>query len=403
MANEMAQVLMARRFESRMAEGLKMRMAGLLASGVAHNFNNMLQAILGQVALLEMQLPKGAPALDSARMITDAAKRGAALVSQLINFSSQGQGTRQRVSVNKLITDSQDLYRSLLGKRVEFNLKPCADCQDVVLDSSQIQQVITNLLMNAKDAIEGKSEGMVAISVSRVRLRSSEVDPELAPGVYVRVDVKDNGHGMNAEQKVRCFEPFYTTKNVDPGTGVGLSGSGLGLSAAYSIVKQHNGLLTVSSEVGEGSTFSIYLPLQIAEDKVVPVAPHAGPRHSMKGGVILLGLETGSQPFVASLLESVGYRSNTVFDVAQAREVLGRDPSAWDCVFVDLDLAGRAALEDCKQLWERFPDIGIVALSATPRDVVAHPLSAREGFLEKPLGVWSVESVLQRLKASQPS
>jgi CheY-like chemotaxis protein len=307
---------------------------------------------------------------------------------------------RQPVSLNKLITDSQELYRSLLGKRVEFNLKPCADCPDAVLDPNQIQQVITNLLMNAKEAIEGRNDGMVSIAVSRVRLRSAEVDPELPPGVYVRVDVKDNGHGMNAEQQLRCFEPFYTTKNVDPGTGVGLSGSGLGLSAAYSIVKQHNGLITVSSEVGEGSTFSIYLPLKIPEDKVVPVAPHAGPQRSMKGGVLLLGLETGSQPFVISLLESVGYRSRTVFDVAQARELLERDPSAWDCIFVDLDVLGGAALEDCKQLWERFPDIGIVTLSAAPRDGIAHPISEREGALEKPLGVWSVESVLQRLKVT---
>ena len=213
-----------------------MRMAGLHASGVAHNFNNMLQAILGQVALLEMQIPKGSPALDSARMITDAAKRGASLVSQLINFSAQGQGARQRVSVNQLISDSQELYRSLLGKRIEFNLKPCADCPDVVLDSGQIQQVVTNLLMNAKEAIERKESGLVTITVSRVRLRSAEVDPELAPGVYVRIDVHDNGQGMNAEQQLRCFGPFYTTKNVDPGTGVGLSGSGLGISAAHSTV-----------------------------------------------------------------------------------------------------------------------------------------------------------------------
>ena len=403
MANEMAQVLLARRFESRMAEGLKMRMAGLLASGVAHNFNNMLQAILGQVALLEMQLPKGAPALDSARMITDAAKRGASLVSQLINFASQGQGARQRLSVNKLILDAQELYRSLLGKRVEFNLKPCADCPDAILDPSQIQQVVTNLLMNAKEAIEGKGDGMVTITVSRVRLRSAEVDPELAPGVYVRIDVKDNGLGMNAEQQLRCFEPFYTTKNVDPGTGVGLSGSGLGLSAAYSIVKQHSGLITVSSEVGEGSTFSIYLPLRMPEDKVVPVAQHGGPRSVMKGGILLFGLETGSQPFIASLLESVGYRSRAVFDLHQAREVLERDSSKWNCVFVDLDVVGEGILEECKQLWERFPDIGIVTLSAAPRDVVAHPISEREGALEKPLGVWSVQAVLQRLKGSSTS
>jgi hypothetical protein len=282
-------------------------------------------------------------------------------------------------------------------------LKPCADCPDAILDPSQIQQVVTNLLMNAKEAIEGRNDGMVSITVSRVRLRSAEVDPELAPGVYVRIDVKDNGHGMNGEQQLRCFEPFYTTKNVDPGTGVGLGGSGLGLSAAYSIVRQHHGLITVSSEVGEGSTFSIYLPIQTPEDKIVPVAPHAGPQRSMKGGVLLLGLETGSQPFVVSLLESVGYRARGVFDVVQARELLERDPTAWDCVFVDRDVVGQAALEDCKQLWDRFPDIGIVTLSAAPRDGGSQPLSAREGFLEKPLGVWGVEAVLKRLKGAQTS
>jgi hypothetical protein len=257
--------------------------------------------------------------------------------------------------------------------------------------------------MNAKEAIEGKADGMVTITVSRVRLRSAEVDPELAPGVYVRIDVKDNGLGMNAEQQLRCFEPFYTTKNVDPGTGVGLSGSGLGLSAAYSIVKQHSGLITVSSEVGEGSTFSIYLPLRMPEDNVVPVAQNGGPRSVIKGGILLLGLETGSQPFIASLLESVGYRSRAVFDLHQAREVLERDSSNWNCVFVDLDVVGEGILEECKQLWERFPDIGIVTLSAAPRDVVAHPISEREGALEKPLGVWSVQAVLQRLKGSSTS
>lgn len=401
MANEMATVLMARRFEARMAEGLKMRMAGLLASGVAHNFNNMLQAILGQVALLEMQIPKGSPALDSARMITDAAKRGASLVSQLINFSAQGQGARQRVSVNQLISDSQELYRSLLGKRIEFNLKPCADCPDVVLDSGQIQQVVTNLLMNAKEAIERKESGLVTITVSRVRLRSAEVDPELAPGVYVRIDVHDNGQGMNAEQQLRCFEPFYTTKNVDPGTGVGLSGSGLGLSAAYSIVKQHNGLITVTSELGEGSTFSIYLPLQIPEDAVVPVSQNGGPRSAMKGGVLLLGLEMGAQPFVSSLLESLGYRSRSVYDLTQAREVLSREGHIWDFMLVDTDTLGEQIIGQCKQLMEKFSDVGLLAMSAAPRDGTAPPPTVREAFLEKPLGVWSVESALQRLKGQR--
>lgn len=397
MANEMATVLMARRFETRMAEGLKMRMAGLLASGVAHNFNNMLQAILGQVALLEMQIPKDSPALDSARMISDAAKRGASLVSQLINFATQGQGARQSTNLSKLIVDSQELYRSLIGKRIELQARPCAEGSEAVIDPNQIQQVVTNLLVNAKEAIGNKDRGVVTIAASRVRLRSGEVDPELAPGAYVRIDVSDNGHGMTAEQQLRCFEPFYTTKNVDPGTGVGLSGSGLGLSAAYSIIKQHNGLITVSSEFGEGSTFSVYLPAERVDGPEGVVAQQVAPRVKMKGGVLLLGLDMGSQPFVTSLLESLGYRSRSVYDLKQAHDVLAREPQTWGHLLVDTDTLGDQILDQCRQLMERFPDVRLLSMSGAPKDRVVPPPSAREVSLEKPLGVWSLEAALQRV------
>jgi hypothetical protein len=219
--------------------------------------------------------------------------------------------------------------------------------------------------------------------------------------VYVRIDISDNGQGMNGEQQLRCFEPFYTTKNVDPGTGVGLSGSGLGLSAAYSIVKQHNGLITVTSELGGGSTFSIYLPIQVAEDAVVSVSQNGGPRSTIKGGVLLLGLEMGAQPFVSSLLESLGYRSRSVYDLTQARDVLSRESHTWGFILVDTDTLGEQILDQCKQLTEKFADLGLLAMSAAPRDGSASPPTAREAFLEKPLGVWSVESALQRLKRQQ--
>lgn len=398
MANEMATVLMARRFEERMAEGLKMRMAGLLASGVAHNFNNMLQAILGQVALLEMQISRDSPALDSARMISDAAKRGAALVSQLINFAAQGQGARHVASIVKLIADSQELYSSLLGNRIDLQLKHSIDASDVVIDPSQIQQVLTNLLMNAKDAIGSRDAGVVAISVSRVRLRSGEIDPELAPGTYMRIDVSDNGQGMNAEQRLRCFEPFFTTKNVDPGTGVGLSGSGLGLSAAYSIIKQHSGLITVTSELGEGSTFSVYLPAQVNDSSLGADVQSVAPRATSKGGVLLLGLEMGAQPFVTSLLESLGYRSRGVYDLKQAHDLLSRENQTWEFLLVDMDILGEPILDQCRQLMERFPDIRLLAMSGSRREGSGSLPTAREAYLEKPLGVWSVEAALQRLK-----
>jgi len=402
MASEMATVFMARRFEAKLADGLKMRMAGLLASGVAHNFNNMLQAILGQVALLEMQMPKGSPGLESARMISDAAKRGAALVSQLINFATQGQGARHVVNVNSIISDSDELYRSLLGKRIELRVNLSPASPDVVVDTQHIQQVITNLLINSKEAIADRDNGSVEISIATVRLRSSEIDPELAPGEYARIDIRDNGVGMNAEQQLRCFEPFFTTKNVDPGTGVGLSGSGLGLSAAYSIIKQHHGLITAHSVLKEGSTFSVYLPVQApvamgADDSATP-----GWSHSGRGGVLLLGLETGAQPFVSSLLESLGYTSRSVYDLTQARDVLTRQGGEWSCMLVDLDTLGEDILVRCRQLLAEYPELSLVSMSASPRDEGVSTGSAREAFVEKPLGVWSVEAALQRLSGVRP-
>lgn len=398
MANEMGTILMARRFESKMAEALKMRMAGLLASGVAHNFNNLLQAILGQVTLIEMQSPKGSPTIESTKMIADAAKRGASLVSQLISFASHTGPSKQVVNLGKLLTDSQELYRSLLGKRVELKLSVAQYCADTTLDPNQIQQVITNLLANAKDAVGQSDGGLVHISAATVRLRSGEIDPELSPGNYVRIDVRDNGVGMDSEQQTRCFEPFYTTKNVDRGTGVGLSGSGLGLAAAYSVVKQHSGALTVSSVLGEGSTFSVYIPAITVVDTPSADAPARKQRNEAKGGVIFLGLEPGAQPFVGSIFESLGYRSRSAFDVAQVSDLIARDPVKWGYLLIDADTLSDEALKGCSQMLTRFSDLRVLVMSANGR---AHnsnlAQSNRVAAVDKPLGVWNVESVLQRL------
>ncbi|NDC38338.1 MAG: GAF domain-containing protein, partial [Proteobacteria bacterium] len=260
MAAEIGTILLARRFEAKMAESDKMRMAGVLASGVAHNFNNLLQAIMGQASLIEMQLSKDSPSLQSTKMILEAAGRGAALIKQLMSFSMQGGSVRRTLSVNSTLGDSKELYQSLLGSRIAFSTQLSDGLPPIYADQGQLQQVITNLLMNAKEAIGDRKGGQVQVTTSEVRVRPGELDPELAPGIYVRVDVQDNGAGMDPERLAHCFEPFYTTKDLDVRTGVGLNGAGLGLSSSYSIVKQHEGLMTARSRAGEGSVFSVYLP-----------------------------------------------------------------------------------------------------------------------------------------------
>jgi CheY-like chemotaxis protein len=214
------------------------------------------------------------------------------------------------------------------------------------------------------------------------------------------VDVRDNGVGMNVEQQARCFEPFYTTKNVDRGTGVGLSGTGLGLSAAYSMVKLHEGLITVHSVPGEGATFSIYLPVLSVRSGFADDSPVVKSRSVSRGGALLLGFEGGVQPFVSSIFESLGYRSRGVFDLQQAIEVVRQDPHRWEFVVLDLEGLGDDGRSACTQLLSAYPDICIIACSASTREwAEALPVTTRVEVVDKPLSVWSVEVALQRLSA----
>lgn len=405
MANEMATAMMAGRFEAKMTEALKMRMAGLLASGVAHNFNNLLQAMLGQVALIEMQTPKGSRIFEATQTITEAAKKGASLVGQLLSFASKGNSSKKPISLARLLVDSEDLYQSLVGRRIKLTIIKGPDTIGTVLaDESQIQQVLTNIVINAKEAIPSEVQGEIRISVHLNRVRGSELSPDISPGMYARIDIKDNGMGMSPEQQTRCFEPFFTTKNTDQQTGVGLHGSGLGLSTAYSLVRQHDGIITTHSTVGEGTIVSVYLPIF----GVASVSREEGggglhARHRSKG-VLLLGVESGVQPFVSSVLESIGCRSRGMFDLRQAMDTLQRDTGQWGAVLLDVDTQGSEALAICKQLLSSFSELYILCIGDASfeqrREDLVRLNSDRVQFVNKPLSVWSVQAALHKLQAS---
>lgn len=311
MAGEIATIILARRFEGKMAESDKMRMAGVLASGVAHNFNNLLQAVMGQASLIEMQLPQDSPLVQSTRMILDSAGKGASLIKQLMSFSMQGNSVRKTLTVNALLGDSKELFQSLLGSRIQLGLQLADGVPPIYADQGQLQQVVTNLLMNAKEAIADQKNGQVQLTTSEIRVRPGELDPELAPGIYVRLEVQDNGSGMDAERLARCFEPFYTTKDLDVRTGVGLTGSGLGLSSSYSIIKQHEGLITARSRPGEGSVFSVYLPALTvrSEDQPRETSVSTQPSSSLNtrgSRALLLGLNRSERELAAKVLGEGG-------------------------------------------------------------------------------------------------
>lgn len=397
MASEIATVILARRFEARMADAEKMRMAGLLASGVAHNFNNMLQAVMGQASLIEMQVGKDSPLSSSARMIIEAASKGAALIKQLLSFSMPGAETKRAFSANKMIDESTELYRSILGSSIVLDVRLEEDVPEILADYGKLQQVLTNLLVNAKEAIGERENGQVRITTRRVRLSSGEVDPELAPGSYLRIDVSDNGAGMDAERQSRCFEPFYTTKNVDARTGLGFNGSGLGLSSAYSIIKGHEGSITVSSTPGEGSLFSLYLPAAVEKEDKTAVGTLKEERPGAPAAIAVVGAELQQNFALLSTIESLGMRMAPLAENEDIVAALQRLGSAFRLVLLEDSPArdSRAVIEAAREV---RGELKFLLVSAQPQETAAKLSSIADvAILEKPVRVWAVQAAMKRL------
>ncbi|MBN8548188.1 MAG: GAF domain-containing protein [Deltaproteobacteria bacterium] len=399
MASEIATVILARRFEAKMADAEKMRMAGLLASGVAHNFNNMLQAVMGQASLIEMQLGKDSPLTGSAKMIIEAASKGASLIKQLLSFSMPGTSSKSTFPAGKMLTDSADLYRSVLGSTIALEMRVDGEVAEIFADYSKVQQVITNLLMNAKEAIGERHNGLVRVTARRVRLSSGEVDPELAPGAYVRIDVEDNGAGMDAERQSRCFEPFFTTKDVDARTGLGFNGSGLGLSSAYSIVKNHEGSITVTSTLGEGSVFSLYLPVAVREPAKTPeqIAEKKA-EEKIVPKVLIASQESRSNVALLSTLDSFGTKLVYLEEGESLAEALDQHGDSVQLVITDDAKGGAQVRESIESARVSKADLRFLILSSRSEELAAE-LSALSGaaILAKPVSVWAVQAALKKL------
>jgi PAS domain S-box-containing protein len=246
-----------RALEEQLRQSQKLEAIGRLAGGVAHDFNNILMSIMGAADLLLMQLPAGDAARDEAAEIKQSVDRGAGLTRQLLAFSRR-QATRTRLfPLGDVVRGMDTMLRRLIGPEIEFEIVTAPEPLRIVADSGQVEQVVLNLVVNARDAMpEG---GRVTVRVEEVELDESGAAGfvEGKPGRYARLSVADTGMGIDAATRAKLFEPFFTTKEQGKGTG-------LGLSIVYGIVKQSGGYITVTSEPGRGATFLIYFPIAAA-------------------------------------------------------------------------------------------------------------------------------------------
>jgi PAS domain S-box-containing protein len=367
-----------RQLEEQLRQAQKMDAVGRLAGGVAHDFNNLLMVINGYTEVLLEELDKGGPQHDKVHSIQQAADRAATLTRQLLAFSRKQLLELKVVDVNKVVGDMERLLRPLIGENIELATRLSTQTGHTRADVSQLEQVIMNLVVNAKDAMpEG---GKLALQSADVTVGPSFSQHRfIQPGRYAVISVSDTGHGMDKETQSRIFEPFFTTKEKGKGTG-------LGLSTVYGIVKQSNGYVFAQSEVGAGTTFYVYLPR--VEDTVEEVCPVTAPT-TEKGGsetVLLVEDEESVRELVHLTLASRGYNVIEAENGEAGLRVAAACKEPIDILITDVMMPGIGGKDLAKQLLELRPGIGVLFLSGYTEDAIATRgvLSPGTAFLQKP-------------------
>jgi two-component system cell cycle sensor histidine kinase/response regulator CckA len=365
--------------EEQLRQSQKMEAVGRLAGGVAHDFNNLLTAIQGNVEMLMLEVPPGGAIRDDLMEIKRAATRAASLTRQLLAFSRKQMLAPKVLDVNGAVRELERMLGRVIGEDVQLVTALNADRATVMADPGQLEQVILNLAVNARDAMP--RGGTLRIETREVQLTEKEAARypyRVDPGAYVRLSVSDTGTGMPAEVLARVFEPFFTTKEQGKGTG-------LGLSTVYGIVKQSGGYVWAESEPGRGSTFRVYLPRVNAE----PERPEPKPEPVSEpcGGVVLLVEdEEGVRSLSRRVLERRGYTVLAARNAAEARQMFADNGSRVDLLLTDVVMPHESGRELAEALLPLQPDLRVVFMSGYTDDaLIRHGvLEDRYRLLEKP-------------------
>lgn len=367
------------KLEAQLRQVQKMDAIGRLAGGVAHDFNNMLGVILGFTDMAMEALPDDHPATRDLREVHVAASHSANLTRQLLAFARKQTITLEVLDLNQSVSSILKMLGRLIGEDIELVWKPGAEIGLVRLDRTQIDQLLANLAVNARDAIQGV--GRLVIETARVELDAEycEQNPGFIPGHYVSLTVSDNGCGMTRETQAQIFEPFFTTKPLGSGTG-------LGLSTVYGIVKQNSGFVHVYSEPGKGTTFRIYLPSHAEPGEVAGSVPKEVVRPRGTETVLLVEDESGLLELGRRLLDRLGYVVITANGPRQALAAAVDYPGTIDLLLTDVIMPDMNGRDLWLQLKALRPGLKSLFMSGYTADVIAHHGALEEGvhFLQKP-------------------
>jgi PAS domain S-box-containing protein len=388
-----------KQLEEQFRQAQKMEAVGRLAGGIAHDFNNLLMVIQGYADLLADRLPAGDSLRRNAEQIQTAAQRASSLTRQLLAFSRKQIMEPKVLNIQTVVGDMEKILRRLIGEDIELETSYALDLGLVKADRSQIEQVIMNLAVNARDAMP--DGGRLTIETSNVELDASRAHPPvvLAPGKYVMIAVTDNGSGMDAETQAHIFEPFFTTKEQGKGTG-------LGLATVYGVVKQSGGYVWVYSEPGHGTTFKIYLPKieeeMTTESRDSRVALNSLPRGSEV--VLLAEDEKGVRELAREYLEMSGYTVLEAENGHTALELAAMHAGPIHLLMTDVVMPGISGRELANRVVGIRPGINVLYMSGYTDQAVVRNGILQTGavLLQKPFTLATLATKLREILAPQP-
>jgi PAS domain S-box-containing protein len=381
--------------QAQLVQAQKMESVGRLAGGVAHDFNNMLNVILGHTEMVLEDTPPGTELRADLEEIQKAAKRSADLTRQLLAFARRQTIAPKLLDLNEVIEGMLKMLRRLIGEDIDLLWKPALEVWPVLMDPTQIDQILANLVVNARDAIDGV--GKITIETGTVRFDEAycENHPGHSPGEYVLLAVSDDGCGMDKETLNSIFEPFFTTKPLGQGTG-------LGLATIYGIVKQNEGFVNVYSEPDKGTTFRIYIPRRVAEGAVPGQGPQAAQPATGTETVLIAEDDAALLELSRRILERLGYRVLSSNSPQKAVEWARAYPGRIHLLITDVIMPGMSGRDLWREIKAIRPELKCLFMSGYTADVIAHRgiLDENVNFLQKPFSVQSFSAKIREALGS---
>lgn len=380
--------------QAQVLQSQKLESVGRLAGGIAHDLNNLLSPVLGYGELLLQNVGGNATCKRQLDSIIEAAERARALVRQLLAFSRKQMLEFKTFDLNQLLTDFENLIRRTLRENIALHMEMASDLPAIKGDAGQIEQVLMNLVVNAQDAMPDGGELTIKTTETQLDESYTQFKEGVRPGRYVMLEVNDTGYGMDAETLENIFEPFFTTKTKEMGTG-------LGLSTAYGIVKQHGGNIWAYSEAGLGTCFRVYLPAAaragMKEETGQANAPAPAPSGSAT--VLLVEDETVVRELVTSMLEMQGHTVAAAENGSQALEAFNNREGVIDLLLTDVIMPDINGRELYKKISETCPDLKVIYMSGYTEDVITYHgvLNPDVNFIQKPFSMNDLNSKIQKV------